>query len=363
MKTKVFLFMNECLIEVLNILNNQEFEAYVVGGYVRDYLLNIKSTDFDICTNAMPCDLERLFECHIISKSYGSFKIKYHNYYFEITSYRCDISYNNHRFPEIEYTSDLYTDLQRRDFTINTICMDKNEKIVDLLNGIEDLNNKLIKTVGDSDKKINEDALRILRAIRFATILNFKLDDELINSIKRYKYLLTNLSYTRKKEELDKIFKSSNVNYGIKLLKNLGLDKYLDINIDNIIITDYMGIWYQVKNNNYPFNKKEKYILNNIDKVMNLDILDNINLYYNDLDICLIVADIKGIGRNIVNKLYNELPIKNRYDINISNKDLMHIVDNNKISLVINDIENKIIKKKFNNDYESILNYVKETYL
>lgn len=355
--------MNNDLMQILNFLKDQGFDAYVVGGYVRDYLLNIKSIDFDICTNAKPCELEKIFMDHIISKNYGSFKIEYHNYFFEITSYRCDISYNNHRYPKIQYTNDLYTDLQRRDFTINTICMDNTGKIIDLLNGIEDLNNKLIKTVGDSDKKINEDVLRILRGIRFATILDFRLDDELIKSIKKYKYLLSNLSYTRKKEELDKIFKSSNVNYGIELLKDLVLDKYLDINLDSVVTTDYMGIWYQVKANNYPFTKHEKYILNNIDKVMNLDILDSINLYYNDLNICLIVADIKGIDRNIVNKLYNDLPIKNRCDINISNKDLMNIVDNNKISQIITDIENKIINKKLNNNYESILNYVRKTYL
>ena len=355
--------MNKYLKEVLNLLNNQGFDAYVVGGYVRDYLLNINSIDFDICTNAQPFELEKIFECHIISENYGSFKIKYRNLYFEITSYRSDISYKNHRYPEIMYTDDLYTDLLRRDFTINTICMDKDGNIIDLLNGINDLKNTVIKTVGDSDKKINEDALRILRAIRFATLLNFKLDDELINSIKRYKHLLTTLSNTRKKEELDKIFKSSNVSYGINLLKELSLDKYLDINLDKVIITDYIGIWYQVKPCNYPFTKNERIVLDNIDKVINLDILDRINLYYNDINICLIVADIKGISREIIIKLYNDLSIKNRNDINISNQDLMNIVSDNKISCILKDLEDQIINNKLNNNYESILNYVRKTYL
>ena len=249
------------VLEILNILNDNGYEAYIVGGYVRDYLLNIKSTDFDICTNAHYEDLKNLF--NVSNYNYGSFKINYKNNLYEVTTFRKDLNYINNRKPEkIEYVNSLYEDLQRRDFTINTICMDKNKNIIDLLNGRNDLKNKIIKVVGDTDNKIKEDALRILRAIRIATILNFKLDNSLYNSIKKYGYLIKNLSYFRKRQELDKIFLSNNIDYGIKLLKDLELDKYLEIDL-NFKKTNLYGIWAQINNIKYPFTKKELNLINN----------------------------------------------------------------------------------------------------
>lgn len=253
--------MNDEVKEILEILNNNGYEAYIVGGYVRDYLLNIKSNDYDICTNARPNDLINLF--NIIDNNYGSVKINYNNNIYEITTYRRDINYINNRKPEkIEFVDTLEEDLHRRDFTINTICMDKDNNIIDLLNGKIEIKNRIIKVVGDTDKKISEDALRILRAVRFATTLNFKLDNELYNTIKKYNYLVKKLSYYRKRQELDKIFTSNNIDYGIKLLKELELDKCLEINL-NINKTDLLGIWAQINNMNYPFTKKELKIINN----------------------------------------------------------------------------------------------------
>lgn len=246
--------------EILSILNNNGYEAFIIGGFVRDYLLNIKSNDYDICTNARPNDLKNMFK--VISNCYGSLKIEYKDNIYEITTYRKDLDYLNNRKPEkIEFVDTLYEDLQRRDFTINTICMDKNKNIIDLLDGRKDLNNKIVKVVGDPNEKICEDSLRILRAIRITTILNFKLDSELYYAIKKFGYLLKNLSYYRKRQELDKIFLSSNIDYGISLLKELDLDKYLEINL-NFKKTDLLGIWAQIDNMNYPFTKQEIKIIN-----------------------------------------------------------------------------------------------------
>ena len=256
--------MNIDVKKILNILNNKGFKTYIVGGYVRDYLLNNKSNDYDICTSARPNDLMNIFD--VIDNNHGSVKIKYNNKIYEITTFRKDINYINHRKPEkIEYVNTLKEDLQRRDFTINTICMDEFNNIIDLLDGKKDLQNKIIRVVGDTDKKIQEDALRILRAVRFATILNFKLDNQLYNSIKKYGYLVNNLSYYRKRQELDKIFTSNNIDYGIKLLKELELDKYLEISLD-FKITNLLGIWAQINNINYPFTREEKKIINNYQK-------------------------------------------------------------------------------------------------
>ena len=141
------------------------------------------------------------------------------------------------------------------------VCMDKDGNILDLMGGVDDINNKLVKCVGDVSIKLQEDALRILRAVRFATVLNFQLDNDLYEGIKKYGYLVKNLSFFRKRQELDKIFTSNNVQYGFKLLKDLGLDKYLDINLD-IEITDLMGIWAQIDNMDYPFSREEMKMIN-----------------------------------------------------------------------------------------------------
>lgn len=253
--------MNNDVKKLLTILNNNGYEAYIVGGFVRDYLLNIKSNDYDICTNALYEDLSDIFE--VSDYNFGSFKIIYNNHKYEVTTFRKDINYINNRKPEqIVFVKSLLEDLQRRDFTINTICMDKDNNVIDLLNGRVDLDNKLIKVVGNTDLKIKEDALRILRAVRIATVLNFKLDDNLYKAIKKYNYLVKNLSYFRKRQELDKIFSSNNIEYGIKLLKDLELDKYLEINLD-FKITNLYGIWAQINNMNYPFTKVELNLINN----------------------------------------------------------------------------------------------------
>ncbi|MBQ9319152.1 MAG: hypothetical protein IJR82_05945 [Bacilli bacterium] len=252
--------MNSLVKEVLEILISSGFKAYIVGGYVRDYLLGIKSNDYDICTNAKENDLKKLF--NVIDSNYGSCKVEYRNHLFEITTFRKDLNYLNHRKPEqIIFVDNLGEDLVRRDFTINTICMDKDNNIIDLLNARDDLQAKIIKVVGNTEEKMKEDALRILRAIRFATILNFSLDSQLYESIKKYGYLVKNLSYYRRRQELDKIFTSNNIEYGIKLIKELNLAKYLEIRTD-FKITSLMGIWAQINNFNYPFTKEEKQMRN-----------------------------------------------------------------------------------------------------
>ena len=256
--------MNDDLKYILSILNENGYEAYLVGGYVRDYLLNIKSLDFDICTSAKEGDLKELFD--VLDSNYGSCKINYNNNIYEITSFRKDLNYLNNRKPEkIEYVDNLYDDLQRRDFTINTICMDKDGNIIDLLGGRKDIDDKIIKVVGNTDLKIKEDSLRILRAIRFATVLNFTLDDELYSAIKKYGYLVKNLSFYRKRQELDKIFLSDNIEYGIKLLKDLKIDKFLEISLD-FKKTSLIGIWAQIDNMNYPFTREEMKLINNYKK-------------------------------------------------------------------------------------------------
>ncbi len=303
-------------LEILKVIEDNGFKAYVVGGYPRDLYLNRKSNDMDICTNAKPKDLVNIFKDAVIANnSYGSVTVLYKNKKYEITTFRKETSYFNYRFPKIEYIDNLLDDLKRRDFTINTLCIDSEGNLIDLLNVKNDLDSKVLKMVGDAKIKLKEDALRILRAVRFATVLNFQIDEELSNYIEKYAYLTKKLSYERKKSELDKILSSNNIIYGLELLKRYELDKYLEIDLSNLVITDLLGIWSQIDKGKYKFNSTEKDIINNIHELKGKDIFDPYTLYKYGLYVTSIRANIDGISKEMVTSSYNALPMKSRADI------------------------------------------------
>ena len=166
----------EKALKILDILHNNKHESYIVGGYVRDKLLNRESNDIDICTSATPKEIMELFP-NTSSPNYGSINISYKNTNFDITTFRRDIKYQDNRLPiEIQYIKSIKQDLLRRDFTINTFCINKDGKVKDYLNATKDLKNKIIRTVGNPKDRLEEDSRRILRAIRFATILDFEIE-------------------------------------------------------------------------------------------------------------------------------------------------------------------------------------------
>ena len=148
--------MKEKALELLKIFSENGYEAYLVGGFVRDYVLGKKSFDIDICTNATPRQVQEIFKgAKLPFEGYGSVHLSYKNINFEITTYRMDLEYKDKRKPsKIVYTNSLLIDLKRRDFTMNTLCMDKDGNVIDKLDAIDDIKNGIIKTVGNAYKKI-----------------------------------------------------------------------------------------------------------------------------------------------------------------------------------------------------------------
>mgnify|MGYP002623589465 CR=1 FL=1 len=356
-------------IEVLNIFSNHGYDAYIVGGYPRDSLLKIKTTDIDICTNAKPKEIIDIFDTDgVADVKYGSIKIIYKGYKYDVTTFRKDIKYENNRKPiKIKYVSDLKKDLLRRDFTINTMCIDKDGNLIDLLNAKTDLDNHVIKTVGNPRYRLKEDSLRILRAIRFASILDFDIDDKTKYYIKKYGYLLKKLSNARKREELDKILTSKNKEKGRKLLIELEIDKQLQIdNLNDIVLcNDIIGVWSQIDmQTEYPFSKIEMDTIKKIKELSKLEI-NKINIYKYGLYISTVVGSIKGISNKKINDIYNSLPITSKKDIAINGKDIAGILNQKPgeyISDIISLIEKKIILGELDNDYDQLLKYVKENY-
>lgn len=215
--------MFDVAIEILNKIYEKGKEAYIVGGFCRDKYLGINSLDIDITTSATIEDLLEIFD-DVENKGFLSYRLKYKNFIFEITTYRKELNYIENRYPIVEIANSLQEDLKRRDFTINTLCIDKNGNYVDLLNAKEDLNKKIIRCVGNSEIKIKEDALRILRAIRFAVTLDFDLDNNLAQDITKYAYLIKTIPSKKAEYELKKIIKYKN--NAKELIKKLKIEEY-----------------------------------------------------------------------------------------------------------------------------------------
>lgn len=356
--------------ELLNEIENHGFKAYVVGGFPRDYYIGKISDDVDICTSATPKDLNTIFADAILPKEeYGSVTLYYQNVRFEITTFRTENNYINNRIPSsIEYINDLEEDLKRRDFTINTICLDKNFDYIDILNGIDDINRNVIRTVSPANLSMQNDALRMLRAIRFATVLNFNLDSSLKEAIKKNKNLLLSLSYFRKKSELDKIFSSQNILKGINLIKELDLENVLELgNLDKVKEnTNSIGIWALVDINDvYPFNKVEKEQISSIKELLEKDVLDKHNLYHYGLYISEIVGELKGIDKIYLTKAYNYLPIKGKNEIDITPKEICEVIDQKPgpiLKKIYFDLEEKILYNKLNNKKGILKSYISKYY-
>ena len=246
--------------------------------------------------------------------------------------------------------------------------MDKDGKVIDYLNVMSDLNNKLIKTVGNPKERLNEDALRILRAIRFSTILDFKIEPKTKYYLKEYGYLLKDLSYQRKKQELDKIFTSKNKEKGIKLLLELELDSKLDIqNLKNIVpCSDLIGIWTQLNVDNvYPFTKLEKTQIKTIRKLLTLNIKDPYNIYTYGLYPSTVAFQIKKESISNLNKIYHNLPIKTRKEIEITGDEiaeLLHKKPGLYIKEIMNDIEKEIVLEHLKNSKKEIAQYILKKY-
>ena len=362
--------MLETALKVLNIIEDNSYEAYIVGGFVRDYVMGIKSNDVDITTNARPKDLIKIFpNANIDNEVYGSVTVYLNNIRFEITTYRDDGNYLDNRHPDtINYVNDLKTDLKRRDFTINTICMGKAGNIVDLLSCRSDIDNKIIKTVINPLISFKIDSLRILRAIRFATTLDFELAKEVKEAIIQSKYLLKDLSINRKKEELDKIFSSPNIEKGIMLIKELGLIDVLFLeNINKVIpCSQVIGIWTMLEVDDiYPFTRNELNLMKDIRNAIKNNPLAYTTLYYYDLYPCTVAGEIIGIPKKEIMDNYNSMPIHKRSDIVVDSYDLidyLNIEDGPIMSKLWKELELNILNLEVSNTKEDLLNLAKKIY-
>ena len=197
--------------KIINMLNSAGFEAYAVGGCVRDSVLGREPNDWDITTSAMPEEVKAIFRRTVDTGiKHGTVTVLLGDEGFEVTTFRVDGEYTDHRHPEeVSFTRELEEDLLRRDFTINAMAYSDSTGLVDLYGGINDLEDKLIKAVGDPDARFDEDALRIMRAVRFAAQLGFDIEGRTKEAIIRHTEFLSDVSAERIEAELTKLITSA----------------------------------------------------------------------------------------------------------------------------------------------------------
>ncbi len=215
------------VLEFMNTIRESGFEVYVVGGAVRNLILNKPVTNWDFTTNATPEKIQKLFPDSFYHNTYGTVTIKNGNDLFEITPFRKESNYTDNRHPEkIEWAKTVGEDLARRDFTINAMAFD-GKKIIDIFEGKKHIDERKIVAVGNADTRFQEDALRMMRGIRFASQLGFLIDDETRNAMTRNSKLIKNISWERIRDELLKIVGSDHSAEGVLFLKSTGILKHI----------------------------------------------------------------------------------------------------------------------------------------
>ncbi|MBE5856962.1 MAG: CCA tRNA nucleotidyltransferase [Lachnospiraceae bacterium] len=213
---------------IIETLEEAGYEAYVVGGCVRDSILNRTPDDWDITTSALPAEVKSLFHATIdTGLQHGTVSVLMDKETFEITTYRVDGEYEDGRHPkEVTFTPSLEEDLKRRDFTINAMAYNDKKGLVDLFDGIGDIERKVIRAVGEPDKRFEEDALRVMRAVRFSAQLGYEIEAKTADAIKRHAANLKKVSAERIQVELTKLLVSDHPDY-IKKAYELGITKII----------------------------------------------------------------------------------------------------------------------------------------
>lgn len=361
--------------KVLEKLINKGFEAYIVGGYVRDKLLGLEAYDIDITTSATPDEIKEIFNVVDNGGKYQSLTIVEGAYSFEITTFRKDISYDDHRHPSTVIAKTLDEDLVRRDFTINALALDINGNIIDKHNGLEDLSNKIIRCIGDPIKRFDEDALRILRAIYLCSKLGFSIEKNTMDAIYDKADLVKDLSAMRKRIELFKMIKYNTSNSYIDIMiKTHIVDSYKPVKKalyylynneivlnDNILVLAIGARLNKGIDNSLEYDNEIKSLLK---EMLIIDPMNPITFMDKSFEAIRLSNDVNRIlKREYIDNLvdyFNALPIKGTKGLMVTSYDLMEVIEPSMISDMKQKIMNGILNGNIKNNKEDIIKYVIE---
>ena len=366
-------------INILVKFNEAGYEAYFVGGCVRDYLLNDDFSDIDITTNALPDEVKQIFKKSIDTGiQHGTVTILINGDSFEVTTFRTEDDYIDHRTPEkVEFVSDLKEDLDRRDFTINAMALDSKGKLYDYHCGEKDLRNKIIKTVNNPNERFFEDALRMLRAFRFSSKLGFEIEENTLKAIKNNAELIKFVSIERIVNEFRKLLTGRGNKRSLELLLDSNLNNYIPFLDEISKIIDFsnytfcQSLYILSKINDISFEKLKELKLSN-KEIKQIKIYEKINEEFSSnvpLEIILYNYDVNDVSfiASYSNYCDNEdierikLPIKSFNDIAITSMEIISIIDKPTgpwIKEIIKKLEEDIILFKIDNTKKDILDFL-----
>ncbi|HEY0221271.1 MAG TPA: CCA tRNA nucleotidyltransferase [Lactovum miscens] len=368
---------------VLKRLQSEGFEAYFVGGSVRDALLGRPIHDIDIATSAYPEEVKHVFKKTFdLGIEHGTVLVLSGKQQYEVTTFRTESKYTDYRRPDkVKFVSDLTEDLKRRDFTVNAFAMTVDGEIIDVFDALSDLENKILRAVGKAEERFNEDALRIMRGMRFAADLDFDIEDETFEAMKSHAKLLPKISIERIFVELEKLMLSPNWRKGLRTLNQSEAFRYLP-GFEELDLNDFSED-YQFKSSEQAwallylkfhtfdlkawkvsndFNKKTKLIVKAYyEKAWTLE-----NIYSYGLEIAQLADDLKfgqglELDLSIPQNIYDLLQIHSKSEILVKGADLIKEGHPPGPSLgqLLNKIELNIVNNKLKNQKEEILAYVK----
>ncbi len=377
---RVVIYMNQNLlgaIQILKKLKGNGYDAYIVGGFVRDYILNIETSDIDITTSAKPDEVKQLFvKVYETGKKFGGVTVHIDNFSYEVTTFRKEGKYVRHRYPsEVSFSQTVEEDIVRRDFTINALLMDEKLKIYDYTNGKEDIKNKIIRAINDPKTRFNEDALRILRAFRFQAKLGFKIEENTIEAISETAHLIKTISVERIIQELNRLVPSKYRQLAFSNMVKTNVHQYLPsltkgikylVNVPNqlkpieffIVSFIFEGIDHY-----YRFSKKQMRLIKQVIELHEVTKVDQFNkmlLFSYKLEICLLTNKINVIlgykdqEKNIL-KLWEDMPVHDVCDLAFKGEHILKETPIKKVSLIseiIDDLLINVLNHQLENKYD-----------
>ncbi|HFE2093722.1 TPA: CCA tRNA nucleotidyltransferase [Staphylococcus aureus] len=383
---------------ILEQIQDNGFEAYYVGGSVRDYVMGRNIHDIDITTSATPDEIESIFSNTIpVGKEHGTINVVFNDENYEVTTFRAEEDYVDHRRPSgVTFVRDLYEDLQRRDFTMNAIAMDTAYKLYDYFDGQQDINNRIIRTVGIAEERFQEDALRMIRCLRFQSQLSFDIAMETFEAMRTQMADIKFLSIERIVIELTKLMRGINVEESFNHLKSLKAFNYmpyfeqLDMNqinvtepIDLELLIAIVSVKFDINYSLKPLKLSNRQVkdINQYIQIMNalpsIITKEQLKMFVYDYDTNLIknvmvaadvlkANDIQGHEPLIVNlqtidETLHRLPMHNRKDMMVNGGVLMAHLNAKSgpwLKDVLRQIEIAIVTGKVSNEETEILKWV-----
>lgn len=383
-------------LPVLNKIKKAGFEAYFVGGSVRDAILGLEVNDVDIATSAYPEEIKHIFPKTVdVGIEHGTVMVLHGGESYEVTTFRTESTYQDYRRPDsVTFVRSLEEDLKRRDFTINAFAVDESGEIHDYFNGKEDLNNRLIRAVGVADERFNEDALRMMRGVRFASQLDFSIEEETKQAMKRHAPLLEHVAVERIQVEWIKLLLGKARKQGLASFLETDLYRYCpDLNEHKealVRLSELDGLFtYEVQAwtlllhfieeaDSKAFLRKWKtsnkiiqevqILIETIEKRLDGEPVERLTVYRIGKERALEVEHLlELLGQKAnpeqVEKIASDLPMQSKAELDVTGHDLMQSAEKKPgkwMGEAMAAAEEAVVLSQVENEKEQIINWLEE---